>query len=222
MRRTLAFLVAVALVLLASCRQTTRPVPIPPEPPPAANSPENAVRLLEWCWNHRNYDALVPLFTEDYVFVFALGDSAGNPYRSSPFTREDELACARAIFLGTDDHAPASDIQLDLDKTLIALYDDRPGKNPKWHKTIRTKVNLVVTLDRGSGPEVNEVNGYAKFYLVRGDSAAIPADLVARGFQPDSTRWWIDRWEDETLPPGSSRAQPTQNGSWGRIKVLFR
>lgn len=216
MRRTLVFLIAVALVLLASCRQTTRPVPIPPEPPPVANSPVNAVRLLEWCWNHRDCDALSPLFTEDYVFVFALGDSAGNPYRSSPWTREDELAASCGLFEN------AGRVELDLDKTLIALNDDRPGKRAPWHYSIRTKVNLLVELDRGSGPEVNEVNGYAKFYLVRGDSAAIPADLVARGFKPDSTRWWIDRWEDETLPPGSFRAHPSSNRSWGAIKALFR
>ena len=216
MRRALTLLLVLAFALPASCSKTTRPHEIPPEAAPVANSPANAVRLLEWAWNHRNCDALSPLFTGDYVFAFAAGDSAGNPYRSSPWTREDELAASCNLFQNVQN------LELYLDKTLIAFNDDRPGKNPKWHKTIRTKVNLIVTLDRGSGPEVNEVNGYAKFYLVRGDSAAIPADLVARGFTPDSTRWWMDRWDDETLPPGGLRAHPTSNRSWGAIKALFR
>ena len=42
------------------------------------------------------------------------------------------------------------------------------------------------------------VNGNTTFYLVRGDSAQIPPDLKARGFVPDATRWYIERYEDKT------------------------
>lgn len=216
MRRAFAVLLVALFALPMSCREATRSVAPIPNPPPVANSPANALRLLEWAWNHRDCEALSPLFTDDFVFVFAAGDSAGNPYRSDPWTREDELAASCNLF----EHA--LEIQLDFDRTLIALNDDRPGKRPPWHRTIRTKVNLKVTADRGGGPEVHETNGYAKFYLVRGDSAAIPPELVQRGFAPDSTRWWIDRWEDETLPPGGASVHPTQSRSWGAIKALFR
>lgn len=216
MRRRFAFLPYLLLALAASCVQSTRPVPIPPERSPVPNTPVNAVRLLEWAWDHRNCEVLSPLFTDDFVFVFAIGDSAGNPYRSSPWTREDELAASCNLFQN------AVDVQLDLDRTPVALPDDRPGKDPKWHKSIRTPVSLRVTIDQGGGPEVLEVSGFAKLYTVRGDSAAIPPDLVARGFGPDSTRWWFDRWEDETLPAGGSGAHPTQGRSWGAIKSLFR
>lgn len=177
-------------------------------PAPAPNTPANVIRLFEWCWKNRGIKEYEEIFTDDYRFQFALGDSAGNAYRDAPFTREDELRTATGLFVGTADHDPASDIELDLDKTLIALNDDRPGKTAPWHYSIRTKVNLKVTIDRGSGPEVNEVNGYAKFYIVRGDSAVIPRELAARGFGPDPNRWWIERWEDETLPPGSSATAP--------------
>lgn len=187
--------------LVSTQRVTSAPAPVP-------NSPANVIRLFEWCWNNRGINEYEEIFTDDYRFQFALGDSAGNAYRDAPFTREDELRTATGLFVGTIDHDPASDIQLDLDKTLIPLNDDRPGKTAPWHYSIRTKVNLKVIIDRGSGPEVNEVNGYAKFYLVRGDSAAIPPELAARGFQPDPNRWWIERWEDETLPPGGSATAP--------------
>jgi len=217
MRRAFTVLLVALFTLALSCREAIRSFAPPlPAPPPVANTPANAVRLLEWTWEHRDCEALSPLFTEDFVFAFAAADSAGSPYRSDPWTREDELAASCALF----EHA--DDIRLDSDRTLIALPDDRPGRNPIWRKTIRTMVSLEVTADRGGGPEVFEVNGYAKFYLVRGDSAAIPAELVQRGFVPDSTRWWFDRWEDETLPAGGTRAHPTAATSWGRIKVLFR
>lgn len=177
-------------------------------PAPAPNSAANVVKLFEWCWKNRGIQEYEEIFTDDYRFYFAQGDSAGNAYRDAPYTREDELRSATGLFVGTPDHPAASEILLDLDKSLIPLNDDRPGKEGRWHKSIRTKVNLKVTLDRGSGPEVNEVNGYAKFYVVRGDSAVIPPELVSRGFRPDSTRWWIERWDDETLPPGGAAQAP--------------
>jgi hypothetical protein len=183
-------------------------------PPPVPNSASNVVKLFEWCWKNRGIKEYEEIFTDDYRFQFALGDSAGNAYRDVPYTREDELRSATGLFVGTIDHEPASDIQLDLDKNLIPLPDDRPGKDQvTWHRSIRTKVNLKVTIDRGAGPEVNEVNGYAKFYLVRGDSAAIPPELAARGFTPDPNRWWIERWEDETLPAGSAVVSPVAEGA---------
>jgi hypothetical protein len=183
-------------------------------PAPAPNTAQNVVRLFEWCWKNRGIKEYEEVFTDDYRFQFAETDSAGNAYRDVPYTREDELRSATGLFVGNADHEAASEIQLDFDKTLIPLNDDRPGKDPYWHQSIRTRVDLKVTLDRGAGPEVNEVHGYAKFYLVRGDSAVIPKELVDRGFKPDPNRWWIERWEDETLPAGTApaRAMPLGRG----------
>lgn len=218
MPRTAAILLCTLLALASACAEKDRVTApaLPANPAPVANSPANAVRRLEWAWKERNCDTLATCLTEDFVFAFALGDSAGNPYRDVPWTREDELAASCSLF------AQAVELDLDFDRTLIALPDDRPGKHPTWHKSIRTKVNLRAVLDRGGGPEVFEINGYAKFYLARGDSAAIPPELVARGFGPDSTRWWIDRWEDETHLSGGASAHPTRQFSWGMLKALFR
>jgi hypothetical protein len=226
MRRPASFAaLALALAMAAAgCtgdKSATAPAG-PGEPAPNPNTPANVVRLLEWCWNHRDTQKYGELFTEDYRFVFAMPDSAGNAYRDVPFGRLDELAAASALFDGSDAHLAAIEIVLDFDQTLVALPDDRPGRNPTWHRTVRTRVDLKATIDRGGGPEVWEVHGYAKFYTVRGDSAQIPPDLAARGFGPDSTRWWIDRWEDETLPEGALRANPTQSRSWGGLKAMFR
>lgn len=214
MKRAAVFLALVALAAgLAGCFNPFDPLVstarVASTPAPVPNTEKNVIKLFEWCWKYRGIKEYEEIFTDDYRFQFALGDSAGNAYRDAPYTREDELRSATGLFVGTADREPASDIQLDLDKSLTALADDRPGKGSRrWRASIRTKVNLKVTLDRGSGPEVNEVNGYAKFYVVRGDSAVIPPELVARGFLPDSNRWWIERWEDETLPAGGTALSP--------------
>lgn len=163
---------------------------------PSPTTPADAIRLFEWCWVNRGLDEYKELFTDDYVFQSATVDSAGNGTRDVVTRRTDELETAENIFIGTSERPPASKITLNFDRNLVPFPDTRPGKDGKWHKTIRTSVDLKVEVGDGS---TLEVTGYALFYLTRGDSAAIPAELKARGFKPDSLRWWIDRWEDETL-----------------------
>lgn len=219
--------------LISSSRGVSSPAPVP-------NSPANVIRLLEWCYNNRDIDVYREVFTDDYVFVFGLADTAGNAYRERPYRREDELESATNLFVGGGDSPPASRITLTFDRTLIALGDSRPGFNPRWHKSILTNVNLSVQISDGDNQSSLEVTGKARYYVVRGDSARIPDELVQRGFRPDSTRWWVERWEDETLPsgnitwdpgtlrlrPGAGREEVTEDVviplSMGELKSRFR
>jgi len=183
-------------------------------PAPVPNSPANAIRLLEWCYNNQDAEVYREVFSDDYVFIFALGDTAGNAYRDRPLNREDELLQGTNLFVGGGDRPPASRITLAFDRTLIALGDSRPGYDPKWHKSIFTTVSLSVQISDGDAQSSLEVQGYARYFVVRGDSAKIPDELVQRGFRPDSTRWWVERWEDETLPtivfdPGTAKLRTT-------------
>jgi hypothetical protein len=214
--RPAAISLALAALLAASCQRATGPTNTPGASPPVANTPVNALYLLDWSWDHRDVAGLRELFTDDFRFLFAMSDSAGNAFRDTLWLREDELIAAMNCF------EKASSLVLDLDRSPTTLPDDRPGKNPRWHKTIRTHAALRAVVDLGRGPEVIEVNGYARFYFVRGDSAMIPPELVAAGVTSDSTRWRIDRWEDETLPPGGTSAHPARQMSWGAFKSLFR
>ena len=220
MRRTHRLLIAAAApLLLAGCFNPFAPQILTERvtsTAPTPTTPQNAVRLFEWCWKFRGVEEYKELFTEDYVFISAGLDSAGNQSRDIQARRDDEMITAENMFIGSAERPPAAKIVLDFDRNLIAFPDSRPGKTPKWHQTVRTSVNLKVDIDEGNALEVT---GFALFYLVRGDSAAIPAELKARGFKPDSLRWWIERWEDETLAPeglvagdGASRLQPT--GGW--------
>ena len=107
---------------------------------------------------------------------------------------------------------PAQQVTLVFDTNLYPMPDSRPGKqNTTWHREIRTSVDL--TLDFGS--QVQRVTGYARFYVVRGDSAALPSYLGDRVVR-DSTRWYIERWEDETLEGASVVAGPFPQTSRAR------
>jgi hypothetical protein len=88
-------------------------------------------------------------------------------------------------------------VSLTLDQNLITFPDSRPGKLSRFHKQIRSSVDVKLSLPGQDGSV--EVTGNLLFFLTRGDSAAIPPELVSRGVGPDSTRWWLDGMEDETL-----------------------
>ncbi len=223
MRRVLLFLaVVLASFGLAGCFNPFSPVILSERVTtvaPSPTTPQNAVKLFEWCWVNRGVEEYKELFTEDYVFLSAGLDSAGNQTREIQARRDDEVETAANMFIGTAERQPAENITLNFDRNLIPFPDTRAGKNPTWHKTIRTSVALTVKIDESS---TLEVTGYALFYLTRGDSAAIPAELKSRGFKPDSLRWWIDRWEDETLAPeGLPRNRARRAGAQTTIPVTM-
>jgi hypothetical protein len=204
-----AWLVALLLLGVSGCFNPFDPRIAPTTgiylPPPTPNSPQNVIRLFEWVWNNRDISVYKEILTDDFRFFFALGDSAGNMFRDEPVTREMELNIARNLFVGGGSAAPATSITLVLDPTLRALPDSRPGKNPRWHNEIVTSVDLSIKTEDGAE---YRIQGNARFFVVRGDSAMIPKEL---GFGPDSTRWYIDQWRDETLQ-GSAAMAPDPAG----------
>jgi hypothetical protein len=222
-----AIVAAVSLTLGGCSRHTTAPQALVSHWP-TPDHPVNAIVALQWAWNHKDPDLYSTLFTADYTFKFAELDSAGHAFRDKPWIREDELAFAEHLFVGGSSEPPADRITVEITNPLRDFDDHRSGKNPVWHREMRVEVNLFIIV----GGNQMEIRGPGLFYLVRGDSAAVPQDLAVRGWRPDSTRWWIERWEDETLAPGAPRAvqrrtrpadtQPTHMISIGAIKGLYR
>ena len=233
MRRIIALAMLAAFAALAAgCFNPFDPrvsdTRVTSSPAPTPSSPANTVRLFAWCWQHRDPLTYKQVFTDDYRFIFAQNDSAGNAFRDRPWLREDEMDMATHLFTGGADRPPASDVSITIDNLLLALPDPRPGHLNKWHTTVTTGVDLKVTVTSSDGtPSVTPVTGRALFYLVRGDSAALPSDLA--GLKPDSTRWWIERWEDETVSngPGSAfraprpGARPTPGGPYELPPLTF-
>lgn len=219
-----------------------RPAATPADPAPTPDSPEAALRLFEWSYNNKSLSGCRDLFTADYRFHFSPFDSAGGAYRGTPWTRDDELISTTHLFVGGSANVPpATTIRLALDRNFFVYADPRTAAwDPQghWHKYIRTQVALDVQTGGGSAIEIS---GTADFYLVRSDSAAIPTGPLARSLRPDSTRWWINGWDDGTAQAGPSPggvrggadpivarrrpvldAQPSSNKTWGWLKVLYR
>jgi hypothetical protein len=165
-------------------------VPVPPTP----DSPANAVRLLEWCWEQLDEVTYRDVFTEDFRYAFAPADSLP---ANSTLTREEELEVANALLQnGTGGKPAATRIVFDLNSTLTAFPDSRPGKHPTWHKELRSNGVRVIVI---TPAQTYSVVAPMTFYVVRGDSAALPPDLISRGFTPDPNRWYVERWEDQTV-----------------------
>ena len=221
MRRLIALCVLTGLAFaLASCFNPFDPrvsqERVASVPAPEPTSPANMVRLFAWCWVNRDPARYAEIFTDDYRFIFAPNDSAGNAFRDQPWLREDEMTMAQHLFVGGTDRPPASSITVAIDNNLAVLSDPRPGMTYAVHRSINVPVDVKVTITDASGtPDVQPISGHALFYLVRGDSAVIPAELVKQGFKPDSTRWWIERWDDETLPVRG------EGSSWMALKAAY-
>jgi hypothetical protein len=140
---------------------------------------------------HRDLHTYQELFTDDLVFQYQYRDTAGNLFADS-LGRTTMIDSAATIF------SIASGIRLDYVAIDPAEPDPHPGKDPLWHQTVAVKFNLLIRTAIGS----IVLSPVEDFFLTRGDSAQIPADLQARGFGPDPNRWYISRWEDNTyIPP---------------------
>jgi len=193
------------------------------EPAPVANSPASALRLLEWIFNQRSVDTYRTLLSADFIFLCSPVDSAGNAYRTTAWDRDDELSFATHLFIGGGGLTPASRIQLTLDRNFLIFPDPTSPWDPtgRWHRNVRSTLTAVIVLTDGASLELL---GHANFFLVRGDSVAIPGDLRVLGVVPDSTRWYLRRWDDETAEVGGSpllAAQPSSNLTLCGIKSRY-
>lgn len=213
--------VTIALAL-ASCAKKHPTAPIAAAPAgPAATTPAGAVQRLAWAMLTRDVAAYTTLLTDDFEFTFAANDSAGNSLPGRCLDRALEGVAMQHLLVGGGFEPPVSDLRLTISNILVAQPDPRPGMNPRWHRSVRTPMDLLLTFDEGGSPQVSSVNGYALFFVVRGDSASF---LPAREAEHDSTRWFISRWEDETADASGSpglHANPTRSTTLGAVKVRY-
>ena len=219
----LRILVVVTISLaLASCARKHPAAPVAAAPAvPAATTPAGAVQRLAWAMYARDVAAYTALLTDDFEFTFAPNDTAGNSLPGRCLDRGLEGVAMQHLLVGGGFEPPVSDLRLTISNILVAQPDPRPGMNPRWHAYVRTPMDLKLTFDEGGSPQVSSINGYALFFVVRGDSAFF---LPAREAEHDSTRWFISRWEDETAVasgvPGS-HANPTRSTTLGSVKVRY-
>ena len=217
---------AAAAIALASCAKHHADLGGPriTDPPaPVATTPAGAVQQLQWALQEHNLSEYTALLTDNFAFVFAPNDSAGNRFPGHWMDRTYDAVAVQHMLVGGGAIPAALNITLAIDNPLIAMPDPRPGRDPKWHQIVRTNLNLQLTAEDNGTPAVTSVVGSAFFYVVRGDSAFL---LPERAAARDSTRWFISRWEDETAgsnSPGAPglHADPTQTLTLGGVKVRY-
>lgn len=174
------------LTLAMVCALSARAAHAVLDTPPIPDAPANVVMLLKWCWEHKDIQRYRDLFTADFRFTSGSDLAWG---------RDEELATVGHLFGGgTPTQASVSSLSLGYLGLLLPGTDSSLGRTWPWHQ--QALLPAVLVMSRGDGSNL-QGEGLTLFYLVRGDSAAIPADMQARGIRPDSTRWYIERWEDQ-------------------------
>lgn len=224
MKRLLVTALFLACVAAGCSKTPMRPV-VPPAHAAVATTPVGAVQALGLACEARDTTAYRALFTVDYVFRLDPFDPSFYEYPGSELTRADELILAAHMFhLGNHTVAAASRIEVAWLDSLIESPDDRPGKTSPYHAMISTRGRILADL----GDAIFDASDPQVFYLVRGDSALVPPGL---GLAADSTRWFIERWEDYSLAPPAAwertrdtRPMQTTPGGrklWGSLKKLY-
>lgn len=174
----------------------------------APATPVALIDTLEAAWRSMQIETYTQLFDSAYVFRRAPNDTG--PWRQ--IHREPELMAADAIFNGAPGRPRATAIELERVADLAEGPDPRPGKNSRWHRLVTASYDLTVQ----SPERILHASSVVSFFVVRGDSARIPFDLEELGVRPDSTRWYVERW-DEIGP--AFRTPPTV--SWAYIKQIY-
>lgn len=211
MRLPLALCAILAALVTAGCGSRVIDLRDPPDPDtlPAPSTPEAAVMRLEWAWNRRDPAPLEDLFTADYRFECSGADTT----LPDALFRGPELEFSNRLFVsGTATRPPARNITLVLDRPLVVEPDS--ALPMPWHARVSSGLSIGIRVPDGD----YRVSGSCRFTLVRGDSARIPQELVDQGYRPDSTRWWIRRWEDV---PSAPRTTPSRLVTVTTIKALY-
>ncbi|MGH7742463.1 MAG: PKD domain-containing protein, partial [Candidatus Eiseniibacteriota bacterium] len=191
MRRLLGGLTLFALLAASPARATTA-APVP-------GTPTDAIALLKWCWDNRDVARYHELFTDNFQYHFDAGNPAGMPYQNTPWTRADELISSSNLLLGGGtSRAPASSVTLTFTDGPTLLPGSAVRGYP-WHQQLEAQWTLDITCTDGT---TIHGEGLSRWFMVRGDSAAIPQELKDRGFTADSSRWYVERWlEQENTAP---------------------
>ena len=159
-------------------------------PSPSFVGAKQAVEAFASAWRNRDPIACRDLLADNFRFIFAPWDTAGDDLPGRGWNRDEELLVVGRIFgAGFGDQPPAPTVGLTFEETPIVGH--APDRSYPWHLQVLVP-RLTLSVLRF------EPKGAALFSLVRGDSVHLPQDLIDLGVRPDSTRWYIEGWQDWT------------------------
>jgi len=205
----------------AGCGCTNPPLPVTVE------TPQAAMARFETAYEGQNLAGYTALFSNDFRFHFsANADPLLVSQYGDTWDATFETNSTAHLFDGftneNGDYVPGAD-SIALAFTGIRYEPDPAHADSTRHYMVAdsAQVTLVITL-----PLLGqyEVAGTHSFWLVRGDAAHLGA-----GQAPDSTHWFIRRWDDSSAPLvlrtggplAPARLLPAQNTTWGSVKAQY-
>lgn len=217
-RRSALLLTALLALVAAGCGgddATTQPDPIPPGGiTPGNDTALNTIRRFEHAYEAEALAEYVALFTADFHYDFSLQadpnlvsqygttwgvlrDSASTRHLFEGFTNDGGQfvpgADSIALYLGFG----VAPNHWDPDSLAYYAMADVPSSRLEIFRT---------------GDVVHDVEAAYRIWLVRGDAA-----WLRPGQPADASHWYIQRWEDLSVPVFQGPTSTT----WGRLKAQY-
>ncbi len=199
-----------------------------PPLPATVETPQAAMARFETTYESQNLTGYSKLFTSDFRFHFS---AAADPTLVSQYGNTWDSAfetnAAGHLFDGftseRSDYNPGADL-IALTLAAVRYESDPEHADSTRHYVVADSAQIALAITLASGAGEYDVAGTHSFWLVRGDAARLGA-----GQAPDSTRWFIRRWDDLTAPltvrtgrpTKPARVLPAQNTTWGRVKAQY-
>jgi hypothetical protein len=212
----------IVLVLLAGCSGGSKKVTNPPPPPsaPVNSTPQNAVLLFKWGWEHLSVALQDSVLTSDFQFFFVPGDTATTAFGSSTIDRATLLGVETHMFTGAGTTSPkATSITFKLDNTLHDAPNGR-GLDPTTHREITSSLVLAASFASGPPYGLGGIDVTTTFWVVRGDAGNLTAAQP-----PRADRWYVEGVVDNTTPPptiGRDAIRDVKPNSWSRLLALYK
>lgn len=183
-----AFGLVLAGLSLPGCSDYAAGTFTPPNNTPVATTPLGALQVVQYAWTHLDTLRYARLFPTDYLY--GSPDTVGGKV----WDRAEELAFARHLFVTgeTDPAERASAITWTFISVPVIEPDARPGRIFPWHRQAIGEIGVIVSTVSGI---TTTMSGPQAFYLVRGDSARITAEMQAAGMPADSNHWYVEEWD---------------------------
>ena len=216
----LARFAPVLLVLLLGCSGGSKKInePPPPPTPPTPDTPINAVKLFDFGWEQRSVAWQDSVLTSNFEFIPSAGDTAAQVFTGGVVPRDTLLNIERHLFVtGAGAGRPAA-TKVTFTMSPIQEFPGTVG-DPNVHREVDIGINPLDIKFPSDEFFLGGTGAAARFFVVRGDSAQLPAGRIA-----NASHWYVEGVQDVTPVVGTPRygLSGVQRRTWGYILALYR
>ena len=224
-RLPLALSVLLFVVGCGGGDKSTKPV-VPsdglPSGTPAADSPTHLAQRLEATWESEVEAEYGRLLTSDFRYHFSASSDPDLVVRyPEGLSRSEEIGTLTNLFNGftssTNGSIPGtSHIVMQSAGATDQVDPDHPDSTAQYRVLHFDALAVSLTIGKSPDDYTYQVVAAHDLHLVRGDAAVLPSGAIA-----DTTRWYVRRWDDLSLPFGGGLRSSSAVLSLGRIKSMY-